>query len=157
MAIGQSMSGPSGPPAYRSSIDDTSPSGPYPDVFSPDEAIPLSFKRASSLSEGKNPFAQPHFMNRDRMPSTGGWSIGSGGQGQRMSGPRGSIAIAPDQQLPEMAMTTAGQYFDLSKPFWAQDPQQVERPHKKRKRSIQADGPASESPSFEVDAESLAP
>jgi hypothetical protein len=131
------MSGSTGPTGYRSSLDAGSPSGAYPDVFSPDDPMPLSLKRTISLSEGKNPFAQPQFMNRDRMPSTGGWSIGSGGQGSRPHGSRGSIAIAPDQQFPDMAMTTNGQYFDLSKPFWAQDAEHAERPSKRQKMGSQ--------------------
>ena len=72
------MSGPTGPTGYRSSLDAASPSGGYTDVFSPDDPIPLSLKRTISLPDGKNPFAQPQFMNRDRIPSTGGWSINSG-------------------------------------------------------------------------------
>jgi hypothetical protein len=131
------MSGPTGPPGFRSSLDAVSPSGGYTDVFSPDDSLPLSLKRTISLPEGKNPFAQPQFMNRDRIPSTGGWSIGSGGQGSRASGPRGSIAIAPDQQLPEVGLTTNGPYLDLSKPFWAQDADHGERPSKRQKTSHQ--------------------
>ena len=151
------MSGPTGPTGYRSSLDAASPSGGYPDVFSPDEAMPLSLKRTISLSEGKNPFAQPQFMNRDRMPSTGGWSINSGGQGTRGSGPRGSIAIAPDQQLPDIGMTTNGQYLDLSRPFWAQDVDDVERPPKRQKTNNQDATNDSQSSPFEFDTESLAP
>lgn len=131
------MSGPTGPTGYRSSLDAASPSGGYPDVFSPDESMPLSLKRTISLSEGKDPFAHPQFMNRDRMPSTGGWSINSGGQGTRAQGPRGSIAIAPDQQLPDINLTTNGQYLDLARPFWAQDPDNGERPSKRQKTTYQ--------------------
>jgi len=151
------MSGPTGPPGYRSSLDAASPSGGYPDVFSPDDSMPLSLKRTISLSEGKNPFAQPQFTNRDRMPSTGGWSINSGGQGSRASGPRGSIAIAPDQQLPDMGMTTNGQYLDLSKPFWAQTPDNAERPSKRQKTSHQDAVADSLAPRFNFDAALLAP
>ena len=151
------MSGPTGPTGYRSSLDAASPSGGYPDVFSPDDSMPLSLKRTISLSEGKNPFAQPQFMNRDRMPSTGGWSINSGGQGTRASGPRGSIAIAPDQQLPEMGMTTNGQHLDLSKPFWAQDLDSAERPSKRQKTGNQDAMADTQTPLFELDTESLAP
>jgi hypothetical protein len=151
------MSGPTGPTGYRSSLDAASPSGGYPDVFSPDESIPLSLKRTISLSEGKNPFAQPQFMNRDRMPSTGGWSINSGGQGTRTQGPRGSIAIAPDQQLPDMGMTTNGQYFDLSKPFWAQEADNAERPAKRQKPNYQDAVADSLTPPFKLETESLTP
>jgi hypothetical protein len=119
--------------------------------------MPLSLKRTISLSEGKNPFAQPQFMNRDRIPSTGGWSINSGGQGTRTQGPRGSIAIAPDQQLPDMGLTTNGQYLDLSRPFWAQDPDNSERPSKRQKTSYQDVVLDSLSSPFKFDTEFLAP
>jgi hypothetical protein len=150
------MSGSAGPTGYRSSLDAGSPSGAYPDVFSPDDSLPLSLKRTISLSEGKNPFAQPQFMNRDRMPSTGGWSITSGGQGSRQHGSRGSIAIAPDQQFPDMAMTTNGQYFDLSKPFWAQEAEHTERPSKRQKMGSQDAMADSSSPPVEIETDSLA-
>lgn len=151
------MSGPTGPTGYRSSLDAGSPSGGYPDVFSPDDSMQLSLKRSISLSEGKNPFAQPQFMNRDRMPSTGGWSINSGGQGARAQGPRGSIAIAPDQQLPDLGMTTNGQYFDLSKPFWAQEADNAERPSKRQKTSYQDPVANSLTSTFKFDTELLTP
>jgi hypothetical protein len=149
------MSGSTGPTGYRSSLDAGSPSGAYPDVFSPDDSMQLSLKRTISLPEGKNPFAQPQFMNRDRMPSTGGWSINSGGQGSRSQGPRGSIAIAPDQHFPDMAMTTNGQYFDLSKPFWAQDVEHVERPSKRQKMGNQDTMADSLTPPAEIETDLL--
>lgn len=151
------LSGPTGATGYRSSLDAASPSGGYPDVFSPDESVALSLKRTISLSEGRNPFAQPQFTNRDRMPSTGGWSINSGGQGTRASGPRGSIAIAPDQQFPDTSITTNGQYFDHSKPFWAQDLDNMEPPSKRLKTSNQDATTDAQSPPFEFDTDSLAP
>lgn len=151
------LTGPTGPPGFRSSLDAASPSGGYQDAFSPDDSIPLSLKRTISLPEGKNPFAQPQFMNRDRIPSSGGWSINSSGQGNRVPGPRDSIAIAPDQQPPGVGMTTNGQYLDLSKPFWAQDIDSAERPFKRQKTSNQDATADSQTPSFEIDTEFLAP
>jgi hypothetical protein len=148
------MSG--GPGGLRSSMDANSPTGLYQDsVFSPDDGMPMSLKRSISLSETRNPFAQPHFMNRDRMPSAGGWSLTPGGQGPRSSsGARGSIAIAPDQQYPELPMTTNGQLFDPSKPFWAQDNDLNDRPPKRQRMSDDGSG---DGPKVEMDAESLAP
>lgn len=150
------LSGPIGPTGYRSSMDASSPSGAYPDVFSPDEAMPLSLKRTISLSDSKNPFAQPHFTNRDRMPSTGGWSVNSSVQGSRSQGPRGSIAIAPDQQLPDINPTTNGQFLEWSKPFWAQD-NAAEPPLKKRKRNVDDDSAALSTLTLEIGAETFAP
>ena len=123
-------------PGYRTSMDASSPSGMFAEGFSPDDNTPLSLKRNISISEGRNPFAQPQFMNRDRMPSTGGWSIGSAGHTNRPQGARGSIAVAPDQQVAEIPTTVNGQYYDLSKPFWFHGFGQTSS--KKRKRSPDA-------------------
>ena len=64
------------------------------------------------------------------------------------------LAIAPDQQLPDLGITTNGQYVDLSKPFWAQYAQPTEPPFKRRKRSLEDDTSVLE---IEIDADFLAP
>jgi len=150
------MSGQSGGIGYRTSMEDASPSGMYTENFSPDESLQLSLKRSISLSDSsKNPFAQPQFMNRDRMPSTGGWSVNSAGHGSR---PRQSIAIAPDQHMPDIGMATNGQYVDFSKPFWAQESEHAMQERRKRKRSAEDELDSSlVRASFEIDAKSLAP
>ena len=97
-------------------------------------------------------------MNRDRTPSAGGWSITSAGHAHRPSGARSSIGIAPDQQFPDVGVTTNGQYVDLSKPFWAQESDQSEPPPKKQKRSAPEESPnMSDAPPVQVDEESLGP
>jgi hypothetical protein len=126
------MSGGSQAVGYRQSIDGNLPL--YPESsYSPDE--PMSLKRHFSFSEARsNPFAQPQFMNRDRMPSTGGWSNTSNLSGVRTRG-RCSVAVAPDQ-LPEVALVPNGQpAVNYSKPFWAQE----EGPPAKRQKTVTED------------------
>ena len=65
--------------------------------------------------------------------------MGSGGHTNRPQGARGSIAIAPDQQVPEIPTTVNGQYYDLSKPFWF--PRYGQTINNKRKRSSDAEDP----------------
>lgn len=55
-----------------------------------------------------------------------------------------------------MAMTTNGQYFDLSKPFWAQDAEHTERPSKRQKMGNQDAMADSLSPPAEIETDSLA-
>jgi hypothetical protein len=54
-------------------------------------------------------------------------------------------------------MTTNGQYLDLSKPFWAQDADNAERPSKRQKTIYQDAVTDSLTPPFTFDAELLTP
>jgi len=101
----------SGQPGYRPSLDTGSNAGAYPDpAYSPEDG--LSLKRNYSFSDTRNPFAQSEF-HRDRMPSVGGWGVNFPLTPGFRPRDRGSVAIAPDQQLPPVT------YPEYSKPFWA--------------------------------------
>lgn len=101
------MSGQSG---FRASLDAASNPGGYAEaIYSPDD--PSSQKRNLSFSDTRNPFAQAEF-ERDRIPSLGGWGVSSPFYQAFRSRDRGSLAIAPDQQLPPVS------YSEYSKPFW---------------------------------------
>ena len=111
---------------YRPSVDAGSPSDPYPEQpYSPTEPMSGGRKRTFSQFDGRNPFAQSPHPNRDRITSLGGYSMHQG-----LSGGRGSIALAPDQQLTDISPTAKAPSVDLTKPFWAQETD-VEHPRTK--------------------------
>jgi hypothetical protein len=111
---------------YRPSVDAGSPSDAYPEQpYSPTEPMSGGRKRTFSQFDGRNPFAQSPHPNRDRMTSLGGYSMHQG-----LSGGRGSIALAPDQQLTDISPTAKAPAVDLTKPFWAQETD-VEHPRTK--------------------------
>lgn len=102
--------------------------------YSPDEV--LSTKRNFSFSDNRgNPFAQPQFSDRERMPSTGGWSNTSGGGHFRPRDRYSSIAIAPDQ-VPDAMMVDGPSNVNINynKPFWAQG-DIMDRPSKRQRLS----------------------
>ena len=117
-----------GGPGYRQSFDGNVPI--YPD--SPEEV--MSLKRNYSFPDGRaNPFTQPHFTGRDRMPSAGGWSNPPGGAQQKPRD-RFSIAVAPDQ-IPESSLANGPSPVNDAapfRPFWARA--DVIEPPSKRQR-----------------------
>ena len=122
------------PAGYRPSIDAGSPTDPYPEQpYSPTEPMSGGRKRTFSQFDGRNPFAQSPNPNRDRITSLGGYSIHQG-----PSGGRGSIALAPDQQLTDISPTAKAPSVDLTKPFWAQD---TDVEHPKIKATEEDSGP----------------
>ena len=151
----QILSGQGPTSGYRTSIDAGSPSAIYVDTsYSPSEG--MSLKRTFSMSESRaNPFAQPQFTNRDRMPSAGGWSVTSASQEHRQQDARGSIAIAPDQQLPDTDIIPNGPLGDLSKPFWAQD--SFIEGRRQRKARLSEMGSDPEDVPLDINEDSLAP
>ena len=129
---------------YRQSLDGSMQV--YPESYSPEEI--MSARRDFSFSDGKNnPFAQPHFNDRERMPSMGGWSNASGGATHKLRDRFSSVAVAPDQlgDAPTSNGPTAA-VTNLSKPFWARE--DLNEPPSKRQR-LSADD--TESPRVDLD------
>lgn len=106
------------PAGYRQSIDSE---------YSPDEPYSAG-RRNFSFSDNRNPFAA---YPRDRIPSTGGWGVGSPTAPYQSRDTRGSVALAPDQHPGDIN----GPLVSYSKPFWAQDTEVEGRAAKRQKTS----------------------
>lgn len=108
---------------YRSSVDGATATV-YPDHFSPDDDPNSNFRRQSSFSQQRNPFAD---FPRDRFPIVGGWTNAAAfNQSLSKDRDRGSVAIPPDQQ-PSSATSQS-----FARPFWHE---WFESPPKRRKLS----------------------
>lgn len=110
------------PVGYRQSVDSE---------YSPDEPYSAG-RRNFSFSDQKNPFAS---YPRDRIPSTGGWGVGSPSTPYQARDSRGSIALAPDQHLVDINDPS----MNYTKPFWAQDIGEEGRAPKRQKTSTEDD------------------
>jgi hypothetical protein len=110
------------PAGYRQSIDSE---------YSPDEPYSAG-RRNFSFSDQRNPFAS---HPRDRIPSTGGWGVGSPTTPYQARDPRGSIALAPDQHLGDIN----GLPINYTKPFWVQETHEDGRATKRQKLADEDD------------------
>jgi hypothetical protein len=110
------------PAGYRQSIDSE---------YSPEEPYSAG-RRNFSFSDQRNPFAA---YPRDRIPSTGGWGVGSPTTPYQARDSRGSIALAPDQHLADIN----GPSTNYTKPFWAQEIEESSRAAKRQKISDEDD------------------
>ena len=127
----RSLSQPMGPPVgFRNSLDgrqsvDSASAGLFDNTFSPTSDSWSKKRTWSAMSEGtiaSGPFAS-QYQDRDRMPSSGGWSFASTPQ-HYAQGARYSVAIAPDQlpELPPPSSLTQSNTTEVPKavkPFWA--------------------------------------
>ena len=124
-----------GPPiGFRNSLDgrqslDSNAAGLFETNYSPSEPSFSKKRTYSAMSEGNlsaNPFAQPQYTSRDRMPSHS-WSLTTSPLNYSQAA-RFSIAIAPDQmpdlpQPPSATITTAPLSTPTpksTKPFWSE-------------------------------------
>lgn len=110
------------PAGYRQSIDSE---------YSPEEPNAAG-RRNFSFSDQRNPFAA---YPRDRIPSTGGWGVGSPTTPYQARDSRGSIALAPDQHPADMN----GPPTNYTRPFWAQEIQEDGRAAKRQKMGDEDD------------------
>ncbi|KIW45041.1 uncharacterized protein PV06_03462 [Exophiala oligosperma] len=101
--------------ALRQSVDGTSNFAGYAEAFSPDEA---TTRRNFSFPDPRSPFAPADFQ-RDRIPSTGAWGNVAPSLRSRDTG---SLAIAPDQPLPESVSSQEAvkMVAESVKPFWSE-------------------------------------
>lgn len=116
------------PVALRASLDAGDTSRMYtPEGYTsaPDDGDSLNQgqkRKFSELHDGQasSPFAQPRFVNNDRMPSLGGWPMNAQpSMNPTNQGHRNSISLAPDQTLDNIEMDSNRQ--ETERPFWVQN------------------------------------
>ena len=153
-----------GPPVgFRSSLDgrqslDSNAAGLFETNYSPSEPSFSKKRTYSAMSEGNisaNPFAQPQYTSRDRMPSHS-WSLTTSPQNYSQTA-RFSIAIAPDQmpdlsQPPSATTTTAPPSTTTpksAKPFWTEFTEHTSQQKKLTTRQDEISIPVEDRPGYE--------